>query len=183
MAATRHTLQKEIFNLSDEKILSIFRVCKAYKKKKASFLCLVSTMETPETIILYQVKSSSDKSAFKKKQSWLLSDIRLIDGVGEESMDLELHIDKIYKWSATNSQERRNFIHNLYNYSLNMPQRPEFKNIPEEWMSIDVSIVYPSDSNTPGHSSGKIIIKASKKKFIIFIILNIFFQTLYNLLW
>ncbi|XP_023247474.1 exocyst complex component 1 isoform X2 [Copidosoma floridanum] len=149
MAAMRNFLQREIFNLSDEKILSICRVSKAYKKKKMSFLCLVSTTDTPETLILYQVKSSSDKSPFKKKQSWHLSDISRIDGIGGDSMDLELHIDKIYKWSATNALERRNFIHNLCTYSYSLPQRPEFKNIPKEWLSVEQTSIAPSDNIAP----------------------------------
>ncbi|XP_016845860.1 exocyst complex component 1 isoform X1 [Nasonia vitripennis] len=148
MAATRHTLQREIFTLSDEKILSICRVSKAYKKKKTSFLCLVSTTDTPETFIIYQVKSGNEKSNFKKKQSWLLSDVRTIDGVDADSMDLELHIDKIYKWSTTNLQEKRNFVSNLYTFSFGLPQRPEFKNIPQEWMANDLSSTISSSDKT-----------------------------------
>lgn len=149
MAATRHTLQREIFTLSDEKILSICRVSKAYKKKKTSFLCLVSTTDTPETFIIYQVKSGNEKSNFKKKQSWLLSDVRTIDGVSADSMDLELHIDKIYKWSTTNLQEKRNFVSNLYTFSFGLPQRPEFKNIPQQWMASDLpSTIASSDKAT-----------------------------------
>ena len=158
MAATRHTLQREIFTVSDEKILSICRVSKAYKKKKTSFLCLVSTMDTPETLIIYQVKRSNDKSAFKKKQSWLLSDVHTIDGVSTDSMDLELHIDKIYKWSTTNSQERRNFITSLHTFSLNLPQRPEFKNIPKEWLSTEPSNVVSHENDVAGYTSGMYLI-------------------------
>ncbi|XP_011497897.1 PREDICTED: exocyst complex component 1 [Ceratosolen solmsi marchali] len=153
MAATRHTLQREIFTVNDEKILSICHVCKAYKKKKSSFLCLVSATDTPETFMVYQVKRNNDKSAFKKKQCWLLSDIRIIDGINADSMDLELHIDKIYKWSTTNSQERRNFINNLYTVSCGLPQRPEFKNIPKEWLTAESSSIVSNDNSTMGYNS------------------------------
>lgn len=167
MAATRHTLQREIFTLSDEKILSICRVSKAYKKKKTSFLCLVSTTDTPETFIIYQVKSGNEKSNFKKKQSWQLSDVRTIDGVSSaDSMDLELHIDKIYKWSTTNRQEKRNFVSNLYTYSFGLPQRPEFKNIPQEWLAIDLpSTIASSDKTTT--STGMKIFNFSYFNFLI----------------
>lgn len=158
MAATRHTLQREIFNVSDEKILSICRVSKAYKKKKTSFLCLISTVHTPETFILYQVKQSSDKSVFKKKQSWLFSDIHTVDGISNDSMDLELHIDKIYKWSTTNLQERRNFINGLYTISFGLPQRPEFINIPKHFLTSESSSVVLNDNCTTGYNSGKYII-------------------------
>lgn len=146
MAAIKHTLQREVFASSDEKLLSVCHVCKAYKKKKTSFLCLVSAIDTPGSFILYQVKKS-DKNVFKKKQSWPLSDIHTVDGVGKDSMDLELHIDKIYKWSTTNAQERRTFVSNFYTYSFSLPQRPEFKNISKEWL-VDPSSLTESDSIT-----------------------------------
>ncbi|XP_003706367.1 exocyst complex component Sec3 isoform X1 [Megachile rotundata] len=146
MAAIRHTLQREVFTPSDEKLLSICYVSKAYKKKKMSFLCLTTTTDTPSSLLLYQVKKN-DKNVFKKKQSWSLNDIQTVDGVKNDSMDIELHIDKVYKWSATAAQERRTFISNLYTYSCNLEQRPQFKNIPKEWL-IDPSSLKESDSIT-----------------------------------
>lgn len=146
MAAIRHTLQREVFTPSDEKLLSVCFVCKTYKKKKTSFLCLATTIDTPGSLLLYQVKKN-DKNVFKKKQSWPLTDIQIVDGVSYDSMDIELHIDKIYKWSSTASQERRTFISNLYTYSCSLSQRPEFKNIQKDWL-IDPTSLKESDSIT-----------------------------------
>lgn len=146
MAAIRHTLQREVFTPSDEKLLSVCYVSKAYKKKKMSFLCLTTTPDSPSSLLLYQVKKN-DKNVFKKKQSWSLSDIQVVDGVKNDSMDIELHIDKVYKWSATTAQERKTFISNLYTYSCNLAQRPQFKNISKEWL-IDPSSLKESDSIT-----------------------------------
>lgn len=146
MAAIRHTLQREVFTPSDEKLLSVCFVCKTYKKKKTSFLCLTTTTDTPESLFLYQVKKN-DKNIFKKKQSWPLTEIQIVDGVSNDSMDMELHIDKIYKWTSTTSQERRTFISNLYTYSCSLPQRPEFKNILKDWL-IDPTLLKESDSIT-----------------------------------
>ncbi|XP_066588427.1 exocyst complex component 1 [Prorops nasuta] len=146
MAAIRHTLQREVFTPADEKLLSVCYVSKAYKKKKTSFLCLATTTDAPESLVLHQVKKN-DKNVFKKKQSWSLGDIQIVDGVKYDSMDLELHIDKVYKWSATTVQERRTFISNLYTYSCSLPQRPEFKNILKEWL-IDPASLKESDSIT-----------------------------------
>ncbi|CAL7945781.1 unnamed protein product [Xylocopa violacea] len=142
----RHTLQREVFTPNDEKLLSVCYVSKAYKKKKMSFLCLTTTTDSPSTLLLYQVKKN-DKNVFKKKQSWPLSDIQIVDGVKNDSMDIELHIDKVYKWSATTTQERRTFISNMYIYSCNLAQRPQFKNVPKEWL-IDPSSLKESDSIT-----------------------------------
>lgn len=152
MAAIRHTLQREVFTSSDEKLLSVCYVSKTYKKKKMSFLCLVTTTDTPGTLILYQIKKN-DKNIYKKKQLWLLSDIQIVDGVKSDSMDIELHIDKIYKWSSTTMQERRTFISNLYTYSCSLAQRPVFKNVPKDWL-IDPTALKESDSITftPGIS-------------------------------
>ena len=146
MAAIRHTLQREVFTPSDEKLLSVCYVSKAYKKKKMSFLCLTTTTDTPPSLLLYQVKKN-DKNVFKKKQSWSLSDIQIVDGVKNDSTDIELHIDKVYKWSVTTAQERRTFVSNLYTYSCSFAQRPQFKNIPKEWL-IDPSLLKESDSIT-----------------------------------
>ncbi|KAK1136652.1 hypothetical protein K0M31_001196 [Melipona bicolor] len=146
MAAIRHTLQREVFTPSDEKLLSVCYVSKAYKKKKMSFLCLTTTTDLPSSLVLYQVKKN-DKNVFKKKQSWPLSDIQIVDGIKNDSVDIELHIDKIYKWSVTTIQERRTFISNLYTYSCNLAQRPQFKNIPKELL-IDPSSLKESDSIT-----------------------------------
>ncbi|XP_076297981.1 exocyst complex component Sec3 [Lasioglossum baleicum] len=146
MAAIRHTLQREVFTPGDEKLLSVSYVSKAYKKKKMSFLCLTTTTDTPPSLLLYQVKKN-DKNVFKKKQSWSLSDIQIVDGVKNDSMDIELHIDKVYKWSVTTAQERRTFLSNLYTYSCSLAQRPQFKNIPKEWL-IDPSSLKESDSIT-----------------------------------
>ncbi|KAK0075438.1 hypothetical protein PV325_011427 [Microctonus aethiopoides] len=139
MAAIRHTLQREIFTPSDEKLLTVCFVSKTYKRKKTSFLCLVTTIDAPGSFILYQVKKN-DRNIFKKKQSWSLNDIQIVDGVGNDSMDIELHIDKLYKWTATAAQERRTFISNLYTYSCSLPQRPEFKNIPNDWLIDPISL-------------------------------------------
>ncbi|CAD1474758.1 unnamed protein product, partial [Heterotrigona itama] len=146
MAAIRHTLQREVFTPNDEKLLSVCYVSKAYKKKKMSFLCLTTTTDLPSSLVLYQVKKN-DKNVFKKKQSWPLNDIQIVDGIKSDSMDIELHIDKIYKWSVTTIQERRTFISNLYTYSCNLAQRPQFKNIPKELL-IDPSSLKESDSIT-----------------------------------
>lgn len=146
MAAIRHTLQREVFTPGDEKLLSVCYVSKAYKKKKMSFLCLATTTDTPSSLLLYQVKKN-DKNVFKKKQCWSLSDIQVVDGVKNDSMDIELHIDKVYKWSVTTTQERRTFISNLYTFSCSLVQRPQFKNIPKEWL-IDPSSLKESDSIT-----------------------------------
>lgn len=178
MAAIRHTLQRQVFTPSDEKLLSVCYVSKAYKRKKTSFLCLATSIDSPGTsLMLYQVKKN-DKNVYKKKQSWSLADIETVDGVNNDSKDMELHIDKVYKWTATAAQERRTFISNLYTYSCGLPQRPEFKNIPKDWL-VDPAALKESDSITltPGNVRASSVQLWSVLTFFLFIYLRLKFLT------
>ena len=55
MAAIRHSLQKEVCDLSDEQLLGVLHVTKPGKKKKTSFLCAVITKEKPVNALVHQV--------------------------------------------------------------------------------------------------------------------------------
>lgn len=74
--------------------------------------------------------------------------IKVVDGVnGNDSLEVDLHIDKVYKWLAMTQQERQNFISGIYAYSCGLAQRPEFKNVPKEWL-VDPTLLKESDSVT-----------------------------------
>lgn len=48
MATIRHSLQKEVFDIAEEKLIGILHVTKpGKKKKKISFLCAVINKEKP----------------------------------------------------------------------------------------------------------------------------------------
>lgn len=85
MTAIRHTLQKEIFDPTNEKLIVVCHVSKQLKKKKTSFLCIVSSVKSPITITICQVKQS-EKNVFKKKRSWLLSEVKVLDGKSSSSV-------------------------------------------------------------------------------------------------
>lgn len=55
MAAIRHTLQREVFQSCDERLLAFVQVTKALKKKKTSFLCIAVSKESPIIVKIYQV--------------------------------------------------------------------------------------------------------------------------------
>lgn len=55
MATIRHTLQREVLNPAEERLLAVCHVNKVFKKKKSSFLCLVVSCITPVTVSIYQV--------------------------------------------------------------------------------------------------------------------------------
>ncbi|RZF37975.1 hypothetical protein LSTR_LSTR005475 [Laodelphax striatellus] len=138
MAAIRHALQHEVFQPIDERLLAFVHVSKALKKKKTSFLCISVTKETPLVVNIHQVKKS-DKNVLKKKRSWPLGSLKIVDGktASADTQEFDLYFDKVYKWHASNTQERQSFLIVLWkqcsNYSLK--ERPEFKNLPKDWMS------------------------------------------------
>ena len=67
MATIRHTLQREVLNPAEERLLAVCHVNKVYKKKKSSFLCLVVSCVTPISVTIHQ----ASKILLKKK--YLLS--------------------------------------------------------------------------------------------------------------
>lgn len=138
MAGIKYLLQKEVFDASDERILSVCNVQKLYKKKKNSYLCITSQPRMCPTLV--QVKQY-DKGVYKKKRSWQLSEVKAVDGKSESTNEpmheFELHLEKQYKWFAANLHERQNFIAVLYkqiNKYIGAHERPPFKNIPKAWL-------------------------------------------------
>jgi hypothetical protein len=121
-------------------LLTCCHVGKYMKKKKTSFLCLVSTTSPPINITIVQVKQT-DKQTHKKKRSWALAELKSVDGYNDslETQEFDLHFDKIYRWVATNVKERHSFIHNLWKQSVKhiMKDMPTFKNVPTSWVTED----------------------------------------------
>uniref|UniRef100_A0A0K8SIQ1 Exocyst complex component Sec3 PIP2-binding N-terminal domain-containing protein n=2 Tax=Lygus hesperus TaxID=30085 RepID=A0A0K8SIQ1_LYGHE len=148
MAAIRHSLQHEVFQPCDERLLAFVHVTKALKKKKSSFLCIAITKETPYTVNIIQVKKT-EKNVYKKKRSWPLSTLKLVDGkhVSTDSTDFDLVFDKIYKWSATGAQERQNFIRALWKQFFHRQDKPQFKNVPVDWLGSEK--IVPTESEAP----------------------------------
>lgn len=138
MAGIKYLLQKEVFDASDERILSVCNVQKLYKKKKNSYLCITTLPRMCPTLV--QVKQY-DKGVYKKKRTWTLGEVKLVDGKSESTSEpmheIELQLEKQYKWFAANLHERQNFITVLYkqiNKFVGAHERPLFKNIPKSWL-------------------------------------------------
>lgn len=51
MAGLKYTLQKDVFDGEDERILSLCRVTDIFKKKKVSYLVIVASQKTPSSSI------------------------------------------------------------------------------------------------------------------------------------
>lgn len=133
MATIRHTLQKEVFQVNNERLICVCHVEKLYKKKKASFLCVVQNLSSVRDISIVQIKQT--EKGFKRKNTWGLSQLKAVDGksVDIDNQELDLHLEKIYRWCTSNPHERRQFITELWRQSSkHLPkQRTDFRNIPD----------------------------------------------------
>lgn len=149
MATIRHRLQREIFHPNNEKLLSMCHVEKLYKKKKTSFLCIVHGSASHDISIV--LIKQNDKN-FKRKNSWPLAELKVLDGKNEEVSNLELdfHFEKIYRWVTSNQHERKHFILELWKQCCkHLPkERPVFKNVPQILLIEDISTP-ESSGNTP----------------------------------
>lgn len=149
MAAIRHTLQREVFQSCDERLLAFVHVTKALKKKKTSFLCICVPKESPIVVKIYEVKKA-ERNTFKKKCSWPLNMLQLVDGKSPtpECTEFDLQFEKVYKWSATNTQERQSFIVVLWKQCCHyLKDKPEFKNFPSDWTAGEVGT--PVENQAP----------------------------------
>lgn len=133
-------LQTDIFEPNDERLITCCHVSKDLKKKKTSFLCLVISSSMPYNVIIIKVKQT-DKQTFKRKRCWSLVELKSVDGhnESEDTLEFDLHLDKVFQWVATNSKERHAFVHNLWKHSTRhiLKDKPTFKNLPRSWIRED----------------------------------------------
>ncbi|XP_059608782.1 exocyst complex component 1 [Phlebotomus argentipes] len=138
MAGIKYMLQKEVFE-SDERILSVCNVTELYKKKKNSYLTIVTaTRSRVVQVTLAQVKQY-DKGVYKKKRTWTLDEVKVVDGKldSPETHELDISLEKQYKWFAVNLHERQNFITVLWK-QINKHvagEKAVFRNIPKAWLT------------------------------------------------
>lgn len=139
MANIKHTLQKELFLASGERLLSVVTVVKK-KDKKPCYLCVVTTAPPVPVVTLCLIKQSEQREGeYKRKRSWQLDEIKWVDGRNEQfqTHEFDLQLEKLYKWYALNPHERQNFLAVL-NRQIQKSvrgQRAEFRNVPAAWLS------------------------------------------------
>lgn len=139
MAGIKYLLQKEIFDPTNERILSVCNVQKLYKKKRNSYLCVVVAARSLPTLV--QVKQN-DKGIYRKKRIWQLNEIKAVDGKNDSTTDqiheFDVVCEKTYKWFSANLHERQNFLtvlHKQIHKYMKVPeQRATFTNVPLVWL-------------------------------------------------
>lgn len=137
MAGIKYILQKEIFEGDDERILSLCNVTELYKKKKNSYLVIVSKKTR---ISVLQVKQY-EKGVYKRKRTWQLEEMKYVDGKNDGSHEFDLMADKLYKWFAPNLHERQNFITVLWKQMKKHGAVSDdvLRNVPLAWLDDVVS--------------------------------------------
>lgn len=136
MSGIKYILQKDFFDEEDTKILCVLSVCKikAKNSRPTSILILNSENSTGFTSIT-QVKVQ-DKGVYKKKRSWQLDELKVVDGHNTEH-EFDLVFDKKYEWIAITINEKKTFLSMLWRYvnkSSVITNKALFHNIPESWM-------------------------------------------------
>ena len=133
MAAIKHTLQREVFLPSDERLIAVVHVTKPNKKKKPHFLCAAVTTEKPIQALIYQVKKADRGDVYKKKTTWALRELKQLDAKcsgNRDSAEFDIHFDKVYKWIASSLAEKNTFIQCLHKLRQRyLVQKPKFHNI------------------------------------------------------
>ncbi|KAK7070457.1 Exocyst complex component 1 [Halocaridina rubra] len=151
MATIRHSLQRDVFEPSEERLIGVLYVTKPGKKKKTSFLCATINKEKPVYATIHQVKKT-DKDVYKKKFSWPLRELQVVDGSDEnkDTAELDLTFDRVYKWVANSTPDKHTFIQVLWKLCCRyLPkQKPQFINIPASLIEENATLMENGDITT-----------------------------------
>ncbi|KAK3099143.1 hypothetical protein FSP39_000104 [Pinctada imbricata] len=99
---------------------------------RLSFIVALST-ETPVQARVYEVKKADKGEVYKKKYSWLLRELKVVDGKSsnKETAEFDLHFEKVYKWNASSVADKDSFISCLCKLSQRyLIHKPDFLNVP-----------------------------------------------------
>ncbi|XP_010128252.1 PREDICTED: exocyst complex component 1-like [Chlamydotis macqueenii] len=115
MASLWSSLERDVFNPQKKRLLETVRVWKTGKKKKTSVLCVVVDTFRPVQPFLVKVKVDRGEQ-YKIAYRWPLAELKLVDGktLHQASLDFDLQFDKVYKWTASSFDEKKNFIRCLW---------------------------------------------------------------------
>ncbi|XP_062440588.1 exocyst complex component 1-like [Rhea pennata] len=126
------SLEKDVFNPQNKKLLETVHVWKTGKKKKMSILCVVVDAFRPVKPFLEKVKVDRGEQ-YKIANRWTLAELKLVDGktLNQASLDFDLQFDKVYKWTASSFDEKKAFIRCLWKLNHRfLSSRITFVNVP-----------------------------------------------------
>lgn len=144
MSGIKFTLQQELFDNDDERIVSLVRVSDVIKKKKTSYLLLVANQKTPRIqYTIFQVQYEKGGGVYKKKRSWPIEEVKSVDANGAHELNIVFEKHPVYRWIAA-PHERQNFVVMLWRQLQGMPGccGPEtFQNVPKAWLTTETVAV------------------------------------------
>jgi len=114
MTSIRLRLQKEFFDGTEEQLVCLAHVTRQEKKKREWILCLARTNDVPVYVKIYLLKKT-DKDAFKKKNEWQLRDLKILDGVAQDSPEIRMDLDERYTWIVSNVDTKLEFLKTVQN--------------------------------------------------------------------
>ncbi|GCB69749.1 hypothetical protein scyTo_0005534 [Scyliorhinus torazame] len=116
MIAIRNQLQKDVFTPQEERLLGLVFVWKAGKKRKNSILCAAVSTDRPYQTSLVKFKKADKGEVYKQVAWWSFEDLLVVDGkdADKDNPEFDLQFDKVYKWIASNSGEKNNFMSCLF---------------------------------------------------------------------
>ncbi|XP_043560586.1 exocyst complex component 1-like isoform X3 [Chiloscyllium plagiosum] len=116
MIAIRNQLQKDVFTPQEERLLGLVFVWKAGKKRKSCILCAAVSTDRPYQASLVKFKKADKGDVYKQVAWWSFEDLILVDGkdADKDNPEFDLQFDKVYKWIASNSGEKNNFMSCLF---------------------------------------------------------------------
>ncbi|XP_051878304.1 exocyst complex component 1-like isoform X1 [Pristis pectinata] len=132
MIAIRNQLQKDFFTPQEERLLGLLYAWKAGKKRKNCILCAAVSTDRPYQASLVKFKKADKGDAYKQVAWWSFEDLLVVDGkdADKDNPEFDLQFDKVYKWIASNSGEKNNFMSCLYKLNRRyMHSRIKFINI------------------------------------------------------
>ncbi|XP_075160765.1 exocyst complex component Sec3 [Haematobia irritans] len=161
LANIKHVLQKELFNGCGERLLSVVTVTKTFKKKRACYLCVVTTPPPVPVVSVCLVKQAEQKDGeYKKKRVWQLDEIKWLDGRSEQFdiHEFDVQVEKLYKWYALNLHERQNFLVVLYKQiqKYGRGTKAEFRNVPNAWLMDKSPEKLPGNSTEMGEHRSRV---------------------------
>jgi hypothetical protein len=141
MSGIKYILQKDLFDEEDTKILSVLSVCKTNAKKSRPTAILVLNSDNNTGITRISQVKVQDKGIYKKKHSWLLDELKIVDARMVDH-EFDLTFEKKFEWAAINLNEKKVFLSMLWRYvnkSSVITSKALFKNIPDDWIDESVT--------------------------------------------
>jgi hypothetical protein len=149
MTAIKNLIQNDIFN--DEQVLFCLSVCKlnAKKSRATSVLVLAQQNETNfYHIVEVKIKIQDKGQEFKRKRSWQLDELKMIDVKhNEHEFEINTNDNSSFQFAAIILNEKQVFLTNVYKLvqkSTIINTKAVFKNIPESWKVDDEAVLNQS---------------------------------------